>query len=74
MSEHYSKGTESDTRWCTTCHRFTQHSVSGNRLGRCMEHDAPTYSKKQIRDRQERERQEKQGDLFAKRPQPQKGN
>lgn len=38
---------------------MTQHSVSDGRLGRCMEHDAPKFSKAQIRRRelQERERQ-----------------
>lgn len=59
MSHHFTQNTESITRWCGQCGKMTQHSVSGGRVGLCMEHDAPLYSKAQLRRReiQERDRQ-----------------
>lgn len=56
MAEHYTANTESVTRWCNQCGRFTQHDVSGGRAGRCLEHDAPQFSKKQEKERVARER------------------
>jgi len=38
MSHHFTSNTISTSRWCNECKRQTQHSVSSNRLGRCMEH------------------------------------
>lgn len=38
MTQHFTSNTISQARWCNACKRQTQHSVSGNRLGRCMEH------------------------------------
>lgn len=49
MSHHYTRSTESDTVWCDTCKRRTVHAVSDGRLGRCTEHAAPLWSKKQQR-------------------------
>ena len=49
MSEHYTKNTESVTRFCRTCDRLTQHAVSDGRIGRCKEHEAPKYSQAQLR-------------------------
>ncbi len=49
MTEHYTTNTESATRWCNHCGRFTQYSVTAGRLGRCTEHDAPAYTKKQLK-------------------------
>jgi hypothetical protein len=48
MAEHYTANTESVTAWCNKCNHNTQHSVSGNRRGRCLEHEAPRFSKKQL--------------------------
>lgn len=47
MAEHYTRNTESVTEWCNRCWKYTQHSVSGGRIGRCMEHDAPLLSRRQ---------------------------
>ena len=55
MAEHYTANTESVTRWCNRCNRPTQHTVSGGRVGRCLEHDAPQFSKKQALAARERE-------------------
>ena len=41
MSEHYTKGTISVRKWCTTCGRETEHSVSDGRLGRCVNDHHP---------------------------------
>lgn len=59
MAHHYTHNTESITKFCAQCERSTQHSVTGGRLGRCLEHDAPQFSKAQLRRRelQKRERQ-----------------
>ena len=59
MSHHYTRGTESVTRWCNTCSRRTQFAVSAGRLGRCTEHDAPELTQEQKR-RREREAQRRQ--------------
>lgn len=40
MSEHFTRTTESVTRWCNKCGRPTQFAVSNGRLGRCIEHEA----------------------------------
>jgi hypothetical protein len=40
VSEHFTSNTESVWKWCNTCMKNTEHSVSGNRLGRCQEHGA----------------------------------
>jgi len=64
MAEHYTEATESDTKWCNTCQRLTQHRVSGKRLGRCMEHEAPMETHKQKRAREKRERETKSPKLF----------
>lgn len=40
MTEHYTSNTESVWKWCNTCMKNTTHSVSANRLGRCLEHGA----------------------------------
>lgn len=53
--EHYTRSTESVTKWCNRCARDTQHAVSAGRVGRCMEHDAPEFTKKQLRERERRE-------------------
>lgn len=59
MTEHYTANTESVTAWCNHCNRNTQHSVSGNRRGRCLEHEAPELSQKQ---KDNRERLARQGE------------
>lgn len=62
MAEHYTANTESVTRWCNQCNRPTQHGVSGGRIGRCLEHDAPQFSKKQLSRRERHGDQELRGD------------
>lgn len=51
MTEHYTSNTESVTAYCNTCNRPTQHKVSGNRRGRCMEHESQHESARQLRER-----------------------
>jgi hypothetical protein len=48
MAFHYTQGTESVTKWCNVCQRMTQFAVSGGRVGRCTEHQAPKFSKAQL--------------------------
>jgi len=55
MPEHYTKNTESVTRWCNHCKRHTQFAVSDGRIGRCTEHEAPQFSKAQLKKRDELE-------------------
>lgn len=65
--EHYPRGTISVTLWCNTCQRHTQHRVDDVRAGRCMEHEAPAESRKQIAARKKREetaRKESEPKLF----------
>jgi hypothetical protein len=64
MTQHYTLATESDTVWCGTCQRHTQHKVSGGRLGRCMEHQAKGESKRQAKARQQREHDRQNPKLF----------
>lgn len=64
MAEHYTRGTLACTAWCNHCSRNTQHGVSDGRRGRCLEHDAPQYSKKQLADRARREREHQNPELF----------
>ena len=37
MSKHHASNTLSTQKWCGKCKRMTDHSVSANREGRCME-------------------------------------
>ena len=37
MPHHFTKNTESVSRFCNTCRRVTMWSVSDGRLGRCQE-------------------------------------
>ena len=57
MAEHYTANTESVSKWCNACCRMTQHSVSGNRVGRCIEHTSPKLTKKQQENRERLERE-----------------
>jgi hypothetical protein len=64
VTEHYTTNTESVTRFCNRCGRPTQHRVSGGRVGRCMEHESPHESKRQVKARKSREEAEKNPPLF----------
>ena len=64
MSHHYTKDTESDTKWCNRCQRHTQHAVSDGHIGRCTEHQISGESKKQIEARKKREDAAKNPTLF----------
>jgi len=48
MAEHYTRNTLEVTRWCNRCARFTQHAVSGGRVGQCKEHEAPKWTHAQL--------------------------
>ncbi len=48
MPEHYTRNTLEATKWCNRCGRPTQHAVSGGRIGRCLEHEAPQYTHAQL--------------------------
>jgi hypothetical protein len=43
---------------------MTQHAVSGGRQGRCLEHEAPHFSKAQLRRQKLQERERKEPRLF----------
>jgi hypothetical protein len=60
VSQHFTKNTIAASAWCNHCGRTTLHVVSGNRIGRCAEHDAPQLSKAQL----QRRRRANQGALF----------
>jgi len=46
MTQHYPKGTISIRKWCNTCGRETEHSVSDGRVGRCVQdHHPPSQPK-----------------------------
>jgi hypothetical protein len=67
MSEHYTSNTYEADGWCNHCKRITQHDVSGNRLGRCREHNtggANGLSQQQQKRKTKREREEKEPRLF----------
>ena len=36
MSQHFTSNTVSAEKWCNKCQRFTQHAVSGHRIGHCI--------------------------------------
>jgi hypothetical protein len=55
MAHHYTKNTESDTKWCNVCMNLTQHKVSDGRIGRCMEHEQPAESARQKKEREKRD-------------------
>lgn len=64
MTEHNTRNTETVTAWCNQCSRNTDHSVSNGRRGRCIEHNSPTFTKKQLTRRAQLERRDNSGDLF----------
>jgi hypothetical protein len=64
VAEHYTSNTIECTAWCEHCRRNTRHAVSANRRGRCLEHDAPKYSKKQLARRAKLAKQGQQPSLF----------
>jgi hypothetical protein len=64
MTEHYTANTEAVSKWCNKCDRYTQHTVSAGRVGRCLEHDAPKYSKKQLRQAEKMWQEHVQPSLF----------
>jgi hypothetical protein len=66
MSEHYTKNTLEVTAYCRKCQRNTQHRVDGGRLGPCLEHDAPQFTKKQEAQRRQSEKERRQPNLFKK--------
>jgi hypothetical protein len=51
------RSTEYCEVFCSTCSRTTRHTVSDGRRGRCLEHDAPKFSKAQLRRRELQERE-----------------
>jgi hypothetical protein len=63
MTEHYPDSTEWVIKWCNACSRHTKHSVSGGRVGHCMEHEHKE-SEAARKDREKREALKKQGELF----------
>lgn len=72
MAEHYPRGVEAVTRYCSTCGRDTQHRVDhppagqkgGGRLGPCTEHEAQPMTKAQIARRKKQEHDERNPSLF----------
>ena len=68
MTEHYTRNTESVTKWCNKCGRPTQFAVSCGRLGRCTEHEAPAETAKEKRRRERAERARRNPSLFEPPP------
>jgi hypothetical protein len=66
MAHHFTKSTESVTKFCWTCGRNTVHNVSGGHAGRCTEHDAPQFSKKQLANRERLEHERQNPTLFER--------
>lgn len=64
MAEHFTLATEETTQWCNRCARRTQHAVSAGRIGRCLEHEAPLFSKAQIHRRELAEKERQNPRLF----------
>ncbi len=64
MTEHFTSNTLECTAWCEHCRRRTQHEVSCGRKGRCKEHDAPEFSKKQLAQREKLRKKNQQPRLF----------
>jgi hypothetical protein len=69
LSEHYTKATTETLNWCSHCGRHTKHSVSGGRLGRCMEHEFIGYknsglTKQQYQKRERDARDRREPKLF----------
>lgn len=65
MSHHFTKNTESVTRWCDHCGRGTQHAVSAGHIGRCTEHGPQQFTKEQLRRLEEQERERQAPRLFS---------
>jgi ribosomal protein L44E len=63
-TEHYTKNTVAIRKYCPTCNRMTMHSVSGKRVGHCLEHEAQSMTKKQKKRLREQEDAENQQNLF----------
>jgi hypothetical protein len=64
MSHHFTANTESASAWCNHCSAFTQHAVSVGRIGRCLQHEAPQFSKAQLRRREQNDREAREPRLF----------
>ena len=73
MSEHYSSNMVGEIilAFCNTCGRNSDHQIfrvsvdnPAGKLGPCMEHGPKGPSQKQLRDRERRERESAQRDLF----------
>lgn len=64
MPHHFQKNVTETWHFCNTCGRQTKHSVSDGRLGRCMEHNAPLYSKSQLKRREQQEKERREPRLF----------
>jgi len=64
MPEHFTKNTLECTAWCEHCGRMTQHAVSNGRRGRCLEHEAAQFSKKQLARRERLSKQDQNPTLF----------
>ncbi len=60
MPEHYTNNTLSATRWGNKCSRFTQHTVSCGRMGRCLEHAVQELTRAQQRLARNRAREQQQ--------------
>lgn len=64
MAEHFTQATEETTQWCNHCGRPTQHAVSAGRIGHCLAHNAPMFSKTQLHRRALAERERQNPRLF----------
>jgi ribosomal protein L44E len=74
VSHHFTSNTESVTAWCNACNRFTDHTVSHGRQGRCLQHTATAQSKRQILNHQRLERERQNPTLFNVTPLAKKGD
>jgi hypothetical protein len=65
VPEHYTRNTLGAPRWCNKCGRFTVHSVSDRRIGRCTEHESQPFTKAQLKKKERNEREAKNPGLFG---------
>lgn len=45
MTEHFTRNTESATKWCKKCGRLTEHRVDNGRAGPCIDPKHPPSPK-----------------------------
>lgn len=69
MSQHYTKLTQSDSKWCDRCSAFTEHKVEGGRITRiCIPCDVKAEAARQERIKNPAPAAAVQEGLFGEQP------